>query len=55
MALYKGTGGAIFDIDPPREGTNQRELFDAAVANGHIVPVVDDKPKPRKATESKAE
>lgn len=39
MALYKGQGGAVFDITPPNEGTNQRERFDAQLANGDLVPV----------------
>jgi hypothetical protein len=45
VALYRGTGGAVFDIAPPEPGTNQREYFDAAVAAGDLVPV--DAPKPK--------
>ncbi len=44
--LYRGSGGAIFEVDPPELGTNARELFDAQVASGALVPV--DVPKPAK-------
>lgn len=55
MALYKGQGGAVFEIDPPSEGSIARESFDAQVANGDIVLVEQPAPRPRKTAESKAE
>jgi len=39
VALYRGQGGAEFDIEPPREGSMARESFDAQVASGQLVAV----------------
>ena len=36
MALYKGQGGAVFDIEPPEDG-QRKERFDAQLANGDLV------------------
>ena len=44
MALYRGAGGVEWEIDPPREGTQAREHFDAQVKNGELVLV--DAPEP---------
>ncbi len=40
MSLYRGSGGAIFEITPPGRGS-LRENFDAAIARGDLVPVDD--------------
>lgn len=52
MALYRGAGGVEWEIDPPREGTQAREHFDAQVKNGELV-LVDapepDAPEPEKS------
>lgn len=39
MPLYKGAGGAVFDITPPAPGTHRRENFDAQLKVGELVPV----------------
>lgn len=39
MALYRGRGGGVWEMDTPKEGTQQRERFDAQVASGDLVPV----------------
>lgn len=39
MTLYRGAGGAVFDITPPALGTPQREQFDAQVEAGALVEV----------------
>lgn len=49
MALYRGEGGAVFEMDPPREGSNQRELFDAQIANGRLT-LVEAPKATKKAT-----
>jgi hypothetical protein len=36
VALYRGEGGAIFEMDPPPEGSNRRELFDAQLESGRL-------------------
>ncbi len=47
MALYKGKGGAVFEIEPPPEGSTRRENFDAQLEAGDLVPVEETaKPKP---------
>lgn len=56
MALYRGAGGATFDVTPPPEGSNLRELFDAQVASGDLVAVDEPKKAPaRKVTAPVAE
>jgi hypothetical protein len=44
VALYRGQGGAEFEIEPPREGSMARESFDAQVASGQLV-LVEPAPK----------
>lgn len=39
MPLFRGAGGVEWDLDVPREGTAQRELFDQQLARGDLVPV----------------
>lgn len=49
MALFRGAGGVEWEIEPPREGTPQRERFDQQVANGDLTPVdAGETPAPRK-------
>lgn len=50
MALYRGAGGAMFDVTPPAEGSNLRDLFDAQVASGDLVAV---EPEPKKVPAKK--
>lgn len=38
MALFRGSGGAVFDIEIPAEGTRERERHDHQVASGDLVP-----------------
>lgn len=56
MALYRGAGGVEWEIDPPAEGTQARERFDAQVTNGDLV-LLEDEPKkaPAKKAPAKAE
>jgi hypothetical protein len=53
MPLYQCAGGAIFEITPPAPGSNARELFDAQLAAGALVPV--DEPKPARKRAPKLE
>lgn len=34
--FVRGSGGAIFEMDVPREGSSQRELYDSKLANGDL-------------------
>lgn len=34
--FVRGTGGAIFEMDVPFEGSSQRELFDEKLASGDL-------------------
>jgi hypothetical protein len=55
MPKFRGVGGAIFDIDIPKEGSYRRELHDAQVACGDLVPVDEPAkkaPAVKKSTES---
>lgn len=45
MGSYRGSGGVIWQIDEPPEGTPNRERFDALVANGGLVPA-EPEPEP---------
>lgn len=54
MALYRGSGGSVFEITPPTEGTNPREIFDAQIASGELV-LVEPAKKPAKPVVEKAE
>lgn len=38
--FVRGSGGAIFEMDVPAEGSNQRELYDQKIANGELA-IVD--------------
>lgn len=40
MPLYRGSGGAVFDITPPERG-NLKELFQQRIAAGDLVLVGD--------------
>lgn len=44
MALYRGKGGAVFEITPPDPGTNVREIFDAKIESGELTLVEPEKP-----------
>lgn len=52
MALYRGTGGAEFEMEPP-DGGNQLEVFEAKVAAGELV-LVKAAPKAKSAAASGA-
>lgn len=45
MPKFRGSGGAVFDIDPPAEGTQAREHFDGKLASGALVLVEERAPK----------
>ena len=47
MGLYRGSGGAVFEIAVPEPGTAARENFDAQIKSGALVAVPEPKPKPR--------
>ena len=52
----KGSGGAIWDMDVPAEGTMARERYDAQVASGELTFVaiadVDETPAPAPSSET---
>lgn len=50
MALFRGAGGAEFDIDVDKLRPQQRETHDAMVASGALVAV--DAPKPKRPAKS---
>jgi hypothetical protein len=52
MPLYRGSGGAIWEITPPDPGTHRREQFDAQLERGDLVLVEEPKTqaKPRRKT-----
>ncbi len=52
MALYKGQGGAVFEIEPPTNG-QRKERFDEQLANGDLVPV-EPAPAPKPAVSKPA-
>lgn len=54
MPLYRGSGGSVFEINPPAEGTNRREIFDAQIASGDLV-IVEPAKKPAKPAVEKPE
>jgi hypothetical protein len=37
--MFQGRGGVTWEITVPAEGTHRRELHDAQVASGDLVPV----------------
>lgn len=45
MALYRGSGGAVFEITPPEPGTPARELFDGQIARGDLA-LIEEQKKP---------
>lgn len=59
MGAYRGTGGAVFEIDVPDEGTDARLLFDRRVESGDLVAVASETAaedcKPAKVADVKAE
>lgn len=57
MPLYRGSGGAIFEVTPPESGS-LRENFDAAVARGELVLVeqpADDTPEQEPPADEQAD
>lgn len=39
MGAYRGSGGAVFEMDVPEEGSEARRLFDQQIDKGDLVPV----------------
>lgn len=50
MPLYRGSGGAVWDITPPEPGTARRRQFDEQLASGELV-LVEAEPEPEAAPE----
>ena len=50
MGIYRGSNGAVWEIDRPAEGKPQREHFDAQIASGDLVEI---KPEVKKAAPGK--
>lgn len=49
----RGTGGAVWEMDVPAEGTQARARYDQQVANGDLVEVDSTPaPAPRKTSKS---
>ena len=44
--MFQGRGGVTWEITVPAEGTHRRELHDAQVASGDLVPVASAKKAP---------
>lgn len=55
MALFRGAGGVVWEIDVPDEGTLARERFDAQLESGALAPVDEPKKTPAKKAASAAE
>lgn len=49
----RGTGGAVWVMDVPREGSSARERYDQQIANGDLQ-VVEPEPTPKAAPKSPA-
>lgn len=49
----RGTGGAVWVMDVPREGSPARGRYDLQIANGDLV-IVEPEPAPKAAPKSPA-
>lgn len=53
VVTVRGSGGAVFDLTIPAEGTALREIYDEKFASGDMTLVDPPKPEPKPAARVK--